>query len=119
MSKHLSYDDRLEIQAGLKERLDFTQIAKRIGKSRTTVSREVLSHRKRILPKNGNRCKYRSTCNQPLICRDRCKEKCRAAAKQVAMCATVFAPILLKKPVQGMKSRLMYATAVTSEPVAN
>lgn len=81
MSKHLSYDDRLEIQAGLKERLDFTQIAKQIGKSRTTVSREVLSHRKRILPQNGNRCKYRSTCNQPLICRDRCKEKVSRSCK--------------------------------------
>lgn len=73
MSKHLSFDDRLEIQAGLREGLDFTQIADRIGKSRTTVSREVFAHRRQVFPRDGNKCKCRYTCNQRLICRDRCR----------------------------------------------
>lgn len=72
MSRHLTFDDRLEIQAGLKDKLDFTQIAAKIGKSRTTVSREILAHRKRVVPKEGNRCKHKATCNQPSICRNRC-----------------------------------------------
>ena len=74
MSKHLSFDDRLAIQAGLREQLDFTQIAERIGKSRTTVSREILAHRRKVYPRAGNTCKYRFSCNQPLICRNNCQE---------------------------------------------
>lgn len=73
MSKHLTFDDRLEIQAGLREQLNFTQIAERIGKSRTTVSREVLAHRRLTFPRDGNKCKHRYTCNQPLICRNHCQ----------------------------------------------
>ncbi len=73
MSKHLSFDDRLAIQAGLREQQDFTQIAEKIGKSRTTVSREILAHRRLVFSHKGNLCVHRFTCNQPLICRDHCQ----------------------------------------------
>lgn len=38
-NKHLSFDDRLEIEIGLKENLSFKQIGKNIGKDCTTVSK--------------------------------------------------------------------------------
>lgn len=43
-NKHLSYDDRLEIEKGLKENLSFKQIANNIGKDCTTISKEIRNH---------------------------------------------------------------------------
>lgn len=43
-NKHLTLDDRVEIQECLAKGMSFKDIAKRIGKSPTTVSREVKSH---------------------------------------------------------------------------
>nr|WP_191384291.1 helix-turn-helix domain-containing protein [uncultured Lachnoclostridium sp.] len=45
-NKHLTYDDRLTIQAGLQQGLKIAQIAKSIGKDRSTVGREIKAHRR-------------------------------------------------------------------------
>jgi len=73
MNKHLTYDDRLEIQAGLKKRMSFTAIGEAIGKNRTTVCREILAHRKLVLPDSGNRCIHRLECYQARVCGSRCR----------------------------------------------
>ena len=43
-NKHLTLDDRIEIQACLDHSMTFKDIAKRIGKDQTTVSKEVKKH---------------------------------------------------------------------------
>lgn len=43
-NKHLSYDDRLDIETGLKNNLSFKQIAKDLGKDCTTISKEIKNH---------------------------------------------------------------------------
>ena len=43
-NKHLTIDDRLEIQECLNHGMTFKAIAKRIGKDQTTVSKEVKKH---------------------------------------------------------------------------
>lgn len=43
-NKHLSFDDRLEIEKGLKEGLSFKAIAKSIEKDYTTISKEIRNH---------------------------------------------------------------------------
>ena len=43
-NKHLSFDDRLEIERGLKDNLSFKQIAKKINKDCTTISKEIKNH---------------------------------------------------------------------------
>jgi IS30 family transposase len=43
-NKHLTFDDRLEIQEGLSRGETFKSIAARIGKAQTTISREVKRH---------------------------------------------------------------------------
>lgn len=43
-NKHLTLQDRIEIQECLSKNISFKTIAKRIGKSPTTVSREIKSH---------------------------------------------------------------------------
>lgn len=44
--KHMTFDDRLEIQECLNKGMSFKSIAKRIGKSPATISREVKGHLK-------------------------------------------------------------------------
>ena len=43
-NKHLTLDDRIEIQECLAKGTTFKAIANRIGKNQTTVSREVKAH---------------------------------------------------------------------------
>ena len=45
-NKHMTLDDRIEIQECLNKGMTFKNIAKRIGKNQTTVSREVKLHQK-------------------------------------------------------------------------
>ena len=40
-NKHLSYDDRLEIEKGLKDNLSFKAISKTIDKDCSTISKEI------------------------------------------------------------------------------
>ena len=42
--KHMSFDDRLEIQTCLDHGMTFKAIAKRVGKDQTTISKEVKKH---------------------------------------------------------------------------
>ena len=66
MAKFLSYEDRLEIQNGLKEHLTFTEIGKRLGRDRTTITKEVRNYSVEqdtgysVFPHNT--CKYRKGC---------------------------------------------------------
>ena len=43
--KHLSFEDRCFIKEILNHNFNFTQIANRLGKDRTSISKEVLKHR--------------------------------------------------------------------------
>lgn len=43
-NKHLSYDDRLEIEKGLKENLSFKAIGLKIDKNCTSIAREIKNH---------------------------------------------------------------------------
>lgn len=43
--KHLSFEDRCVIEEFLSHSFNFTQISNRLGKDRTTISKEILNHR--------------------------------------------------------------------------
>ena len=97
-NKHLSFEDRLEIERGLKENLSFKQIGKNIGKDCTTISKEIKNH---ITFKNSgaigrpffdciNRfnCPHKtkgSRCN-PKICEHYQKEICKKLSKPPYVC---------------------------------
>ena len=40
MAKFLSYEDRLEIESALKEDLTFTEMGKKLGRDRTTITKK-------------------------------------------------------------------------------
>jgi len=81
-NKHLTNDERLLIERLLTEQTSLSQIAEIIGKSKSTISREV---RARAIPSDKgapyrirNRCISRMDCNKRYLCVDknRCTRKC-------------------------------------------
>lgn len=81
--KHLTFDERLQIQGYLVHGLNFPQIAQRLGKDRTTIRREVKNRRHFQPAENGNFCIHRTTCQLPQQCfvtacvkRVRCRTTC-------------------------------------------
>lgn len=72
MAKFLSYEDRLEIESGLKEDLTFTEIGKKMGRDRTTITKEVRNYAVEqcsgysVYPHNV--CKYRKGCRRKKVC---------------------------------------------------
>ncbi|MDO4266788.1 MAG: IS30 family transposase [Eubacteriales bacterium] len=80
--KHLTYDDRLAIQAGLQRGLKVARIAKQIGKDRSTVGREIRAHRRLVASSGGNSCVHRESCSRIPSCRTQChrgKRQCQSA----------------------------------------
>ena len=90
MSKFLTYDERLEIQKGLKKQLSFGKVASVIGKDRTTVAKEIQKYS--IEQKTGysnypyNACKHRKTCNRKNICPLGCIRKSKYKCSICTMC---------------------------------
>ena len=70
MNKHLTLDNRLAIQIGLKSGECFTAIARRIDSDRTTVGREVKARRIPVHNSKGNNCIHRNDCQFPDACFD-------------------------------------------------
>ena len=97
-NKHLSFDDRLSIESGLKQHLSFKQIGINIGKDCTTVSKEIKNH---IMYKNSGAigrnffdCAYRHHCTfkqpglkcNPKTCEYYKKETCSLLSKPPYVC---------------------------------
>lgn len=70
MSRHMSFDERVLIQEGLASRKSFAEIGRRLGRNRSTISREV-QRRKIIIPARGNVCIHRKECGLPQGCKTR------------------------------------------------
>ena len=82
---HLTESDRLRIEHGLQIRMSFQQIAQELGKSRTTIVREVQKHRaastKGAPGRISNRCIHRRNCDIWHLCEGRrCQRRCSACA---------------------------------------
>ena len=64
--KHLTLEERETIEDLLKDNFNFTQIGEKIGKHRTTISKEILNHRfkKESIQYNSYfaNCIYRNVC---------------------------------------------------------
>lgn len=74
MGKHLTLDERMEIQLALKQGKPFNEIAEEVEKSRTTISREIRKHtvtvRKGAYGRGFNECVHRFKCKATGICPD-------------------------------------------------
>lgn len=88
--KHLSLEERHEIQRGLREHRSFVEIALMIGCSPDTISKEIRTHRyhkphdsKRIIPNN---CRYRETCRKRDVCNKKKGHKCKIPCRNCTSC---------------------------------
>ena len=68
MKKHMTFDERVAIQQGLDLGKSYAQIAREIGRNKSTVSREVKAHTQ-FLRARGNVCIRRKKCNLPSGCK--------------------------------------------------
>lgn len=80
-NKHMTLSDRIEIQECLAKGMTFKSIAKRIGKSPTTVSREIKAH---LQVHTNGYVKTESVCpmllKAPFVCNG-CEKKSRSSCK--------------------------------------
>lgn len=90
MSKFLSYEDRLDIQKYLKKCLSFKEIARRLIKDPTTISREVRNYCSEVATGYPgfafNACVHRKTCRNKDICGSLCTRKSTQYCKLCSKC---------------------------------
>lgn len=92
MSKHLQLSDRVNIAVWLKMGWSFRQIANELGKSSSTISREVRKHAvmvdKGAAHRVKNRCAARTSCTCRGLCKElpNCTKKCSVCAKCNSVC---------------------------------
>ena len=91
--KHLTLDQRIEIEKGLTENKSFSAIAKLIGKDPSTISKEVRLHAKtKERPDAGYTnppCINRKNCKHTCLCDEQCGTLCKICKKQDMRCIDV------------------------------
>ena len=82
MSGYITFEERLEIESMIFQRCSFGEIAKKINKDRSTISREIRRHS--VIEKSGysgfgfNACMHKETCKMGMVCGDKCvKTSCK------------------------------------------
>ena len=80
--KHLTLSDRIEIESSLKENMPLKEIAKKLCKDPTTISKEIKLHRqfRAMGYSKANTCKYKRSCKIRNLCKNgnKCDRVCSA-----------------------------------------
>lgn len=101
--KHLTLDDRIRIEALLKEDFSLRYIADRIDKSPSSISRELKKHTVIHSPKSCD-CTFSRDCSCRHVCgASACNKKCRTCSKAKKYCADyaqAFCDIRLSHPLK-------------------
>lgn len=88
--KHLTFEQRVEIEKGLVENKSFAEIARIIGKDPSTISKEVRLHahtKERPCPSYTNPpCINRKGCKITCLCDEQCGKLCRMCTKPNVRC---------------------------------
>ncbi len=100
MTKFLTYEDRLEIAASLKDNCSFGEIGKKLGKDRTTIAKEIKKHSyERKSGYSGwpyNACRHRTSCKASKLCGPDCPRKSIQYCKFCNQCND-FCPEFVEK----------------------
>lgn len=91
--KHLTFEQRVEIEKGLIKNKSFSKIATKIGKHPSTVSKEVRLHaRTRERPDSGYTnppCIHRKTCKIVCLCDEQCGTLCKVCKNPSLRCIDI------------------------------
>lgn len=89
--KHLTLFNREDIEKLLKAGFKFYEIADKIQKHKTTISKEVKRYHTEHKPSNFNNktnfCKNRNTCTIKNLCNSNCHSECRQCGKCNSICS--------------------------------
>lgn len=89
--KHLTLFNREDIEKLLKAGFKFYEIADKIQKHKTTISKEVKRYRTEHKPSNFNNktnfCKNKNTCTIKNLCNSNCHSECRQCGKCNSICS--------------------------------
>jgi len=90
MSKFFTYEERLDLQKYLKDSLSFKEIARRMDKDPTTISREVRNYCSEVATGypgfSFNACVHRMNCRNKEICGSMCTRKSAQYCKLCSKC---------------------------------
>lgn len=90
MSKFFTYENRLDLQKGLKDSLSIKYIATALEKNPTTVSREIKKYSSEVATGypgySFNECKNRFNCRKKNLCGKDCSRKSAAYCKLCPQC---------------------------------
>lgn len=100
---HLTFSERLTIEAGIEKGLTFRRIAKLINRHPTTVSREILENRTYVVsnyPMHNN-CQHFRQCKYKNVCGDfKCNKPCkRCYMKNCRKICEKYKPSKCEKPM--------------------
>lgn len=87
--KHLNYEDRLNIQSGIRNELTLKEIAEEIGCHPTTISKEVKQHRFQKVVNHHlkkNECARKAKCRRRNVCEKPKRYKCKIPCKSCRSC---------------------------------
>ena len=91
--KHLTFEQRVEIEKALTENKSFAEIGRIIGKDSSTISKEVRLHaRVKERPDPGYTnppCIHRKKCKMTCLCDEQCGTMCKICKKQNMRCIDV------------------------------
>lgn len=91
--KHLTFEQRVEIEKALTENKSFVEIGRIIGKDSSTISKEVRLHaRVKERPDPGYTnplCIHRKKCKMTCLCDEQCGTMCKICKKQNMRCIDV------------------------------
>jgi len=101
-NKHLTDSERLQIEQSLRERISIKRIAAKLGKDKSTISREIraraLTSDKYAPYRVHNRCVKRRDCKRRYLCEDlpNCTKRCSACNLCNEMCFDFEEEVCLK-----------------------
>lgn len=104
--KHLTDEERLHIERLLKERVSIKKIAEKLGKSTSTISREIRAHAvpsdKSAPHRIPNRCTRRYDCDHRYLCEDKpnCTRICRSCRLCNNLCSDFEEDVCIKLSAQ-------------------
>ena len=88
--KHLSMRERIAIQTGVAMNKSLTSIAKELGKSVSTITKEIKRHllkkKTNCTSRKFNPCKYAKTCRTKHVCNNSCGYVCATCGKCINTC---------------------------------
>ena len=109
--KHLTFEQRVEIEKALTENKSFAEIGRIIGKDSSTISKEVRLHaRVKERPDPGYTnppCIHRKKCKMTCLCDEQCGTMCKICKKQNMRCIDVC-PAYETAECEKLKKRHMY-----------